>query len=268
MSSSLPPHGTHVYINNRFRTNYLEDNAYNFDGPQFSSLITDDGYFLAQVKSVYTENYVNTVEQGINDVFVVLINGVISTTIIEPGVYTINSLLDVMDTIDASMNWTYNIDERRVTLAIDNTKVITFVDPDSMINLGFTAKTQKAYKRFLFMLGWVPVAQSNGDYTNTVVEGPNPVNLNTTGVFNINVYDSLEILTNDSNGAQTLIQVPNLAPFGGKIFYEPPNPPTVRIEPSGLQTWSFYVTDEWGERVKVPGNTPLIIHMVLFHQLQ
>jgi hypothetical protein len=62
---------------------------------------------------------------------------------------------------------------------------------------------------------------------------------------------------------QTLAEVPLEVDYGQVVFYEPIQERVFQMNPQELQNINISVTDEYGNQVSVPNNTPLRISMTL-----
>jgi len=260
---SYPPHGVHVYINNRFRDPPSQP-PFKFRCPQFAQPNNDQGYYLAAVKKVVTENLIYTVTQGQNDILCWNNDGTEFIYEVPEGNYTIDSLLTLLNTVlvPYNVNMVYDGDTRKIAATKTGVNVFFLEDPSSIRTFARSNLVQRC-TRFLNNLGFYNEALAAQFFTGTVI-ATDPVNLNRTGVLFVNVYNNINVMHSDPQNPQTIISVPVDVGYGEKIVYAPATPPTFVMQPNALESLSIYVTDEWGQEVQVPDNTGLMIHLVLY----
>lgn len=264
--TAYPPHGIHVYINNRFRDPGNQP-AYKFRCPQFAQPNKDEGQFLAAVKKVVTENFIYTITTGQNDLLCWEYGGLEYIYKVPQENYTVDSLITLLNsffTPTFNVTWAYDQDLRKLYLTQSAGLVFRFLEPYSIRTLN-EGNLKKRTDRFLRMLGLYSNA-IRGDVLNIGVSNyaDDPINLNRTGVLYINTFTNLGVLHSDVQNPQTLVSVPVDVGYGEKIVYVPASPATFLIKPNDLESLNIYVTDEWGEEVQAPSNTGLMIHLVLY----
>lgn len=267
---AIPPHGTHVYINNRFR-DPSSPGAYSFRVPQFSNINPNVRSYLAVVKSVVTKNNINTITAGQNDAIQYKINGLLYEVILGQGVYTIDSLLAALNVAIQAVNpgfvWSYDTIARRVSLVVPAATTFSFVRPvlGSASYISDRQDWSSKHDRFLNMIGMIKNATSTYTGATTIV-AQDPADISGTNWMDVNFDFNLNVMHSNPNNPQTFTSVPVDVPFGQTIVFEPPTPRTFVISPAILEYVYIFVTDEWGKPVVVPDNTPLQIHLLLIPQ--
>lgn len=265
--TSVPPHGTHVYINNRFR-DVNAVSAYSFKVPQFGYVDSNVRSYLAVVKSVVTQNFIQTITASQNDAVQWRINGILYENVFSPGYYSINSLINSLNTAIQSVNvgfvFAYDTISHRMSLTVPATFSFAFVRPSVFsTTYVYDRKDFKSrHDRFLNMIGFFENGVNTVQGLTTVV-GSDPVNISCTNWMDINIDFNINVMHTNPNNPQTITSVPVDVDYGQTIVFEPPTPRTFIIPPSSLEYVYIYVTDEWGNAVVVPENTPLQIHLLL-----
>lgn len=260
---ALPPHGTHVHLNNRWRNK--SDSAYQFRLPPLAFGITGIGSYLLQVKSIITQNFVPNVQRDVSDQFAVTVNGTTTIIVLEEADYPIDDLVDALNTalapIDPALQFTYDYLLKKLSLTIPAGLTFSF----AMFNQQSQQDTYyytNPYDRFIAMLGfsWERGKQYTGPYT---LQASEPVNLIATSMLNIYVLQNLNVVNTMNTNPQTLATVPVQEPYGSVIGYEPVQPRTFVMNPQVIEYLEVAVCDEYGRSVKVPSNVGLHISFTL-----
>lgn len=261
--TTYPPHGTHVYINNRFR-DPLSQPAYKFRCPQFAQPNNDQGSYLCVVKQVMTENFIYTVCENQNDILCWVNDGQEYIYTVPQENYTVDSLITLLNTVLSPYNvvLSYDSDLRKISVTKTGVNVFKLISPDQIQETQAVSFTKRG-NRFLRMLGLYEEA-SQGNVLSGVFTANNPVHLNRTSALFINIYNQINVMHSDIRNPQSIVAVPLDVGYGEKVIYTPATPPTFQIQPNALESLGIYVTDEWGEEVQVPDNTGLLIHLVLY----
>lgn len=211
-----------------------------------------------------TENFIYTITEGQNDILCWSDNGTEYIYEVPQDNYNVDTLVTLLNTVLSPYNVTlaYDLDLRKLVITKTGVNTFFFIDPAS-IRTVTVGDLVKRGNRFLYMLGLYQNARTGTELSGTTY-GEDPVNLNRTGVLFINIYNNISVLHSDVRNPQSITSVPVDVGYGEKIVYLPPSPPTFVLQPNMLESLGIYVTDEWGEEVKVPENTGLMIHLVLY----
>lgn len=263
---TLPPHGIHVYINNRFR----EYNAPStrFRVPTFNGT-GRDGSFLVQVRKVIIDNYVPNITDQCNTV-TFSINGVLYTIVLQTGNYSVDRLVAAFNTEFTARFGTSLVmvfDSATYSLVMNVPAGCVFIWVKTMVS-GLTTQArwdlQVPQDRLLSMMGFLP--QAGISYTNTTLVATYPLNLKPTKAIDINVSFNLKVLHSDPKNWQTMVQVPILVNYGETQVYMPNAPPTFPVEAFNLENMLITMTDEFGQLLSLPDNASMLMHLVLFPQ--
>jgi hypothetical protein len=261
--TALPPHGIHFHINNRFRQN--NEGAWAFTVPA-RSIPIDSGFYLMQIKQVVTENFIRTIQPGLNDVFAVLVNGTSYETLLPSRYYTVDTLVAALNTFLATINpalqLTYDYDFRLLSINIPVATSFAFVSPQLNISYQYRNDYPSRYDRLLSMLGFL--GQSNTVYTGaTVISATNEINLKYTSSIRLVTNQHCNVVGTDDENQQVLISIPITVPFGETIAYEPAQPRTFAFNSNVFDSFRISVVDDYNNRLDVPEFVGLNISMTL-----
>lgn len=261
--TALPAHGIHFHINNRFRNN--NEAAWSFNIPQVAIPI-ESGFYLMQIKQVVTENFIRTIQPGLNDVFAVQFNGLVYETLLPSRMYTIDSMVSALNTflatIDAALQLTYDYDFRVLSIDIPAASTFAFVSPQLNISYQFRNDYPSRYDRLLSMLGFLE--QANTSYTGpNVIEAVNEVNLKYTTSIRIVANQHCNVVGTDNENQQVLISIPIDVPFGDVINYEPMQPRTFALSSSIFDSLRLTVVDDYNNALNVPEYVGLTMSLTL-----
>lgn len=262
---ALPPHGLHIHVNNEYR--HENEDAFNFRAPPMVAN-TDSGSYLLQVKQVITQNMFYNVEQGVSNILMFSIDSVVVTLYIEPGNYSIETLVDAINAAilaqGGGLTLEYDYDDRKCKVNIAPTTVFQWISPN-------VSKTQGSrysqYDRLLSMLGfWENRNTSYSSPAGLVLTAYNPVNLVNRRCMNICLDRNLNVTGSNYTNPQILCTIPIIVPFGEPIFYEPIQPRTFVMSAHDMASLQISVIDEYGVMIKAPENVTLQISWTMIPQ--
>jgi len=257
----LPPTGTYVDINNRFRN--INESAYNFRCPPLTQQFPGVGSFTVQVKRVITQNFIPTIQRGKTDSISITVGGTVHTIVLQEGNYSIDTLMAALNTAfqvyDAGLVFTYDYDFQKLTLAVPAAQTFSFNSPTVNGVTYDRPNLMSPYDRLLQMLGFFYVR--NQVYTGvTSIVADRSVNLIPTNSMYIFINENLNVVSTMLNNPQNIATVPiGLFKFGETVNYETPDPRTFTMTPQMLTGMTISVVDDYGTPVNVPDSTLLDI---------
>ena len=260
---ALPPHGIHLHINNRFRNN--NEDAWNFTVPN-TSIQLDSGFYLMQIKQVVTENFINTIQPGLNDVFAVVVNGQAYELLLPASYYDIESMVQGLNTFLATINVNlmliYDYNTRKLSVSIPAATTFSFYSPLLKISYQYRNDYPSKYDRLLSMLGFIE--QMNLTFSGaSVLIANNPVNLKYTTSIRIVTNQHINVVGTDSENQQVLVTIPIVVGYGEVIDYEPVQPRTFAMSSYALDSFRISVIDDYNNKISVPEYTGLSISLTL-----
>lgn len=259
---TLPPHGTHVHINNRYRD--PNDSCCCFRVPPLAfGLTLGVASYLMAIKQVSTQNFVRNVQTNISDRVMVNVNGTDTLIILESGHYNIDVLVsalnDALFPLNATLQLAYDYDLKKLTLNVPNG--VTFRWQSYSTNDRFDYQNNPI-DRTLAMLGFD--RQKNITYVGpTTVTASWEVNLIPTQNLHVCFQQNMGVVNSDGDNRQIIASIPCTGEFGSIIAYEPIQPMTFQLNPLVLETLDISVFDDYGNRVEIPDSIGLHINFTL-----
>lgn len=259
----LPPTGTYVDINNRFRS--INESAYHFRCPPLTQLLSGTGSFTVQVKRVVTQNFIPTIQKGKTDTMSVTMGGTVHIIVLQEGHYTIDTLITALNAAftsaygGAGFLFTYDYTLQILTLTVPAT-TFSFNSP-ALFGVDYDQPNlMSPYDRLLQMLGFFYV--KNQPFTGpTTIVGDRSVNLIPTNSLYISMEnENLNVISTMANNPQNIATVPiGSYDYGETVSYETPDPRTFTMTPQMLMNMAVSVLDDYGTQVNVPDSTLLDI---------
>lgn len=258
----LPPTGTYVDINNRFRN--INEPAYNFRCPPLTQLISGTGSFTVQVKRIVTQNFIPTIQKGKTDTMSVTMAGTAHTIVLQEGHYTIDTLVTALNAAftsafgGAGFLFTYDYTLQTLTLTVPAT-TFSFNSP-ALSGVSYDQPNlMSPYDRLLQMLGFFYV--KNRTFTGpTTIVADRSVNLIPTNSLYVYINENLNVISTMANNPQNIATVPiGTYDYGETVSYETPDPRTFTMTPQMVTSMTVSVLDDYGTQVNVPDSTLLDI---------
>jgi len=261
---ALPPTGTYVDINNRFRN--VNEPAWNFRFPPLTEFISGVGSYTVQVRRVVAQNFIPTIQAGKTDRISITVGGVNHLIILQEGHYNIDTLMAALNAAFGAFGafvFTYDYVLQKLTLAVP---AVTFSWNSPFVATGFEsgrANLPSPFDRLLQMLGFYYIR--NRTFTGpTTIVGDRSVNLIPTNSLAVYVNQNVSVLSSNPNNAQIIATIPmGEFDYGQTVTYEPPEPRTFSMSPQMLQDMTISVMDDYGTAVTVPDSTLLEIGFLL-----
>lgn len=259
--TTLLPAGIPVRINNRHRIS-ADTNALQFHMPPLTDIPVNISSYLCYVYHALFRNYIPNIRNGVNNIFTCVINTVTHTLVLTEGPYTMDQLIDTLNTFIQAINigfvFSYDDDSKCIQLLVP----IGFNFRIPQLHLNGVPSEQTVEERFLETIGFLP--RTNITYTGATSIIGIAVNALGSSFLSVNLQSiNLGVVNSDPRNPQTIIQIPLTENFGGLIDYAPAHVMTFQVQPDALQQLTIGCTDEWGLPVYGPSAALLVVDLLL-----
>jgi hypothetical protein len=265
--TALPPNGLHAHISNRFLPTGSVQDMLNFRVPSFASIPNDTKTLRGFVHNVVFRNFIPTIRAGINDHFNFTVNNTIYDATFSPGVYSIITLAESLETelqsADPGFTVTYDDDQKLLNIVVPFGVTFT-INYETKINNYFNIQQVDAGYRFLEMCGLL--RNTNIPYGAGTVVGAEPYNLITADFMKINLDNlNLNVMNTNPRNPQTIATLFLDTDYGQFITYETMFPNAFEMSPHDIENLYISCTDQYGDRITgLPATATLEIHIILF----
>lgn len=270
MSTSHP---FYIRASNRDRTFVSTDTnsgaRFRFPSIPVQNTSNPSAQYICAVKKIEIQNWIYTIQAGINDRIRYSYNGTDYEEVFAEGNYTIDTLVSALNTAfqvrNASFLFSYDDTlTNKLSLFVPSGVTLILKRPlfSSNIQVQNTLKLPSPYDRFYEILGWLDLKSDSRVITGpTTFLGGQPVNLYGTHYLDLNVNAFLGNLTTAAEQNSIMVRIPVDNTFGDMILFEPQIPPEFRLHFNHIMSLEVFITDEWNVPVTLPPNALVMFEL-------